>query len=185
MLMLAFDVDDFRKIGEKIRVEATRMHVRQMIIYIPHPPLTKEDYFYKASQLKDYLEWLDREFIPLLPDNVFALIGLAHIVEDTSKFKDTIEDKIERIRFDNMTFHLLQELEKIRRKDLLNFFWVHKISIPDDKLDLILNYIEKKTGGKFEEVMQELIRLRQIKYWDYIKDIEINCDPDITDDGHY
>jgi hypothetical protein len=183
MLSEAFEVDDYRKVAEQIRVKANRMGGHQTLVYLRHPPITRGMELYKLAQLKSYLEWLDAEFVSNLSGHVFALIGLAFIVEEPGHFRTKVEKHVEGVRYNNMSFHVLDEFDRIRARDLVNFFWVHKIPIPDDTLEMIVRHIMEVTDGEYEKVVDELIRLRELGPWDYTKNLKTIPFPD--EDGDY
>lgn len=183
MLKQAFEVDDYRMVAEQIRVKANKMGGYQTIIYLHHPPITKGMELYKTDQLKSYLQWLDAEFVSRLSEHVFALIGLAFIVEEPDNFRRKVERNVEGVKYHNMSFRVLDELGKIRSRDLDDYFWWHNISIPDDKLQIIKQLIMDRTHGEYESVLNELIFLREVGPWDYIKTFQPRHDS--LEDGDY
>lgn len=182
MLADAFEVDDYRKVPEQIRVMANRMGGRQTLVYLRHPPVSRGMHLYKMPQLKNYLQWLDGEFVGRLSGHTFALIGLAYVVGEPEQFRAKVELGIEGVRYSNMSFHVLDELDRIRARDLFDFIEFHKIPIPDDQLSIIVHHIMAVTGGEYERVVDELICMNEMGPWDYIKNFKPGPDPDDSTD---
>ncbi|MGB8507365.1 MAG: hypothetical protein WCD76_03090 [Pyrinomonadaceae bacterium] len=178
MLADAFDVDDYGKVGEQIRVRANRMGGQQTLLYLLHPPVTKGMELYKMHQLKNYLQWLDGEFADRLEGQVFALVGLGFVVEEPDQFRARLESEVENVRYRHLSFTVLSELNKVRATDLFKFFEFHKMSAPDDMLEAIVQHIMGVTGGDYERVVEELIRLNEIGPWDYVKSCGPSLEPD-------
>ena len=170
MLKQAFEEDDYDKVADKIRVEANHINVigkRRTAVYLRHPVIEKGMEFYNTAQVKNYLEWLDANFVSRLSPNVFAIIGLSFVVEKPTAFNEAITKRFDLVKYDNMRLHPLDELGKIGVRDLDVFFERHNIYLPRDRREEILDHIMSKTDGQYSNVLEELKLLRQQGAWNY------------------
>ncbi|MDM8517039.1 hypothetical protein QUF76_12630 [Desulfobacterales bacterium HSG16] len=165
MLNEAFEVGSLEDIPARIREKSQGAFGRQTLVYVRHSPVTSPQIF-NPRRLKLYLEWWDSKFVPLLENQHFALLGISFIVKNPPKFKDIIlkKERVEDLYFDKTVFKLLDEMEKLAKRDLLDFLQTHKMKFQTKRRDKLLDRILKKTGGHYEKTVEELKNLVQLAF---------------------
>ncbi|MCP5085956.1 MAG: hypothetical protein GY952_03995, partial [Rhodobacteraceae bacterium] len=158
MLAQAFGIRNLEQLGACIRKYSRSVSGRQTLVYIRHTPVTSKHTFHPEN-LKTYLEWFNIHFVPKLPEQSYALLGISYEVQNPSKFYDllTRKERLNELELpDNMVFQLLDELERVHKQDLLDFLKTHRIQLPADVRDEMLEDILKKTKGVYEKVLDKM-----------------------------
>jgi hypothetical protein len=160
MLTQAFGVSTLEDIPARIRAESQGTFGRQSLVYVRHEPV-RSTQLINPESLKKYVQWWDSTFVPNLEKNQFALLSVSFIVNDPPAFMGYIEDEnIEELDTKHSVFWLLNEMEEVAKRDLLLFLRTHNIDLPEERRDLVLKKILKKTGGRYEQTVEELKKLR-------------------------
>lgn len=68
---------------------------------------------------------------------------------------------MDELNLKHTVFWLLDEMEKVAKKDLLLFLRTHNIRLPEARRDEVLKRILKKTGGRYDQTIRELKKLRE------------------------
>ncbi len=166
MLAEAFGVDDFEGIPFQIRSKTHGAFGTQTLIYVRHQPVASSKLI-NPKVLKMYLEWWNSNFARLLGKQQFALLSVSFVVKNPPKFRSLILDKerMEEVYLDHTIFRLLDEMERVAKRDLLDFLRTHNIHLPIKRRDQVLEDILRKTGGHYEQTVEELKTLID-KAWD-------------------
>ncbi len=69
------------------------------------------------------------------------------------------KERLEDMDLHKTVFWLLDKMEKIARRDLLNFLRTHNIRLPLKRRDQVLEKILERTGGRYESTIEELKNL--------------------------
>ncbi len=161
MLARTFEVAALEDIPGRIRSESYGESGKQTLVYVRHEPVRAANLINPAS-LKGYVEWWDNEFVPKLQKNQFALLCVSFIVKNPPAFVEYMEkEKFDDLDLRHTVFWLLDEMETVAKKDLLLFLRTHNIRLPMDRRDKVLRKILKKTGGQYEQTIEELKMLRR------------------------
>ncbi len=153
-----FRVGNIEDIPARLRNESRG---RTTLLYVRHEPV-RGKLLINPRSLKDYVEWWDSTFSHLLEKKQFALLTVSFLVNNPPAFADYVKkQKIEEMPLSKTVFWLLDEMEKVAKRDLLLFLQTHNIDIRAKRRDKVLQKILNKTGGKYELTIDELRRLRQ------------------------
>lgn len=156
----------FDYLGETI-LRITRAHsFSNTLIYVRHAPVAfdfTDETKFNPDFLQDYLEWWDAHFIRKLPENCHALLGLSYEVEDPERFtKGLVERDLDDVELSSdMVFDLLDELEKITKKDLRNFIKAHNIPLLDAVKNDTYDSILESSKGNYDRVLDELQKIER------------------------
>ncbi len=172
MIRQAFQITHLEHLAGRIRTYTRSVAGRQTLVYVRHRPVTSS-YIFHPKYIRTYLEWWNLYFLPLLPDQTHALLGISYEVKNPPKFRDLLikKERLNETDLSDTVFHILDEMEKIKRKDLLDFLKTHNIQLPSDIRDGILEKILEKTGGNYERVLDELKELER-RAWRLRKEAE-------------
>ncbi len=153
-------------------------------MYVRHEPVASPRLINPKS-LRLYLKWWDKKFLPLLERNQFALLGVSFIVKNPPKFGNILrkKEKIEDMNLKHIVFRLLDEMERLARRDLIDFFKTHNIHLPIKNRDKIIARILEKTGGHHEKTVKQLQRLVE-QSWD-LTEVEEQDEDVAPDDYNY
>ncbi len=181
MILEAFDFDpnneNLNHIPGRIRSYAQGRHYRQTLVYIRHQPL-KTNKIIGIKELKVYFEWLEIYLAPMLEKNVFVICGVSYILPNPSKLASVLENKVvEPLVLKRTAIHLLEELDKVTKRDLLEFLKNHNIKLPPSLMDDVLEKIIKKTHGAYDATLVELKNIISRPY-----DIELDEERGDDDD---
>jgi hypothetical protein len=157
MLAEAFAVPTLDQIPNRIRAENRGVSGRRTLVYVRHQPV-RSARLVNPGVLKTYLEWWDCNFAPLLEGEVYALLGVSFVVGNPHKFYKAL---LEKERLDNLhlsltVFQLLDEMERVVKKDLLDFLNTHNINLPLARKDRVLERILEQTAGHYEMTLDAL-----------------------------
>ena len=159
MMTTAFRVNELDDIPARIRTKSQGTHGKQTLVYIRHEPV-RSSRLINPNSLKNYIEWWDKQFIPLLDKRQFVLLGTSFIVSNPAAFGSYVsEEGIDHMDMRKTVFYLLKEMEDVAKIDLLNFLRTHSIELPTERRDKVLQEILKRTGGKYEHTIDELRKL--------------------------
>ncbi len=153
----AFQVKNLEDIPAAIRHMSQGVSGKQTLVYVRHLPVTSSRIINPKS-LKLYLKWWDSKLVPLLERNQFALLGISFVVSNPPKFRNLLmkTEKLEGMFLQKTVFRILDEMEKIVRRDILDFFRTHNIHLPIKNRDMIIERILEKTGGHYEKTVRQL-----------------------------
>lgn len=167
MLTEVFQVNSLHDIAASLRAKTQGAFGKQTLVYVRHEPVTSNRHLINPKTYKDYLEWWDSQFVPLLEKQQFVLLGVSFVVENPANFETAMEEKvrINDLVLHDTVFRLLNALKKVARKDLLDFLQTHSIRLPLLRRDKILTKILEETGGHYEMTIAALKDLVQ-RAWD-------------------
>ncbi|MBI1925883.1 hypothetical protein HYR99_16735 [Candidatus Poribacteria bacterium] len=156
MLTEAFEVNELGDIPARIRSKTSGAFGKQTLVYVRHEPVTSSKVM-NPGTLKEYLLWWDTTFIPTLESGQFSLLGVSFIVNNPPRFHEHVhEDGLEDLDLDGTVFRFLDEMEKVARRDVLDFLRTHRIRFPIERRDRELDRILEKTEGHYEQTVEEL-----------------------------
>ncbi len=160
MLTEAFEVNHPDDIPARIRSKTRGAFGKRALVYVRHQPVASAKLI-NPRTLRIYLEWWNAEFVPLLEKHQYALLGISFVVKNPAKFRRLIleKERIEELYLDKTVFRLLDEMEKLARRDLSDFLLTHNIRLPMSRRDQTLTRILEKTGGHYEKTVAELKNL--------------------------
>jgi hypothetical protein len=156
MLSEAFEVANLLEIPDKIRFEMLRKGAHQSIVYLRHPSLTPETILSQSNQLRNYLEWLDKNLAAHLDEATCLLIGFAFEETAEADFPQESFEQLQDVEFANLSFYLLEELREVNRRDLVDFMRIQNYSLPVDIREQVIAGIMNKTGGHYQQVLEQL-----------------------------
>ncbi len=153
ILTEALKVNTVEDIPARLRNES---HGRPTLLYVRHEPVRSRQLINPQS-LKWYVRWWDQKLAPLLEKKQFALLTVSFLVSNPQAFLEYMEEeKIEEMNAQKTVFWLLDEMEKIAKRELLLFLQTHNIDLLADSRDKILEKILKKTGGNYDQTVEQL-----------------------------
>jgi hypothetical protein len=157
MLTEAFEVNRLDDIPGRIRTESRGVSGRQTLVYVRHLPVQSSKVI-NPSVLKDYLEWWDTYFVRLLEGQVFALLGVSFVVDKPNVFRRVLteRERINDLPLDRTVLRVLDELDRVTKKDLLDFLNTHNIPLPISRRDRVLDDILAQTAGHYEMTLEAL-----------------------------
>lgn len=160
MLTEVFEVNDLDDIPARIRSKSHGTFGKQTLVYVRHQPV-KSPKLFNPGRLKTYLEWWDHTFVSLLKQSQhFVLLGIPFSVKNPPKFLAELEkEHLDNLDLNDTVFRVLDEMEKIARRDLLDFLRTHNIRLPIKRRDQVLEHILKKTGGHYNKTVEQLKKL--------------------------
>ncbi len=182
MMLEAFEVISLDDVPARVRAEAGGEAGRDVVVYVRHEPVCRGDVM-RPDRLKAYLEWWDDVFVSILHRTpAFALLGTSYVVHSPAKFLRVLGKLgIEDLELRQVVFDVLDELERLAKKDLLSFLNSHNIALPRGHKDRILDNILTQTGGHYELTLEALRDLVH-RAWDEqaaeAEDAEIDFDED-------
>ena len=163
MLCDAFEISSLEYLSAKIREISRSSTSQQTLIYIRHKPVKfrfKAPAEFHPKYIKRYLEWWNTVFVPKLPRQCYALLGLSYQVEEPAKFYDAlIKLKLDELELSNTLFRLLDELEKVTKKDILDFLHGHNIPLPSNLKHSVISEILTKTKGDYGKILDAIQEL--------------------------
>ncbi len=157
MMCEAFNALSFQDIPQIIRSYTRGASGLLTLIYIRHQPVRSKKLI-NPRTFKKYLVWLDDKFAPMLKKRYYALLTVSFMVDNPAKFNEAILNKagLDNLPLSRTVFRLLDEMERLCKKDLLDFLQTHNIRLPSDHKDLILQNIMEQTNGHYERTISAL-----------------------------
>lgn len=160
MLAQAFAIKNLDYLGAKIRELTRGSSASKTLIYVRHEPIsfhfTDETKFH-PKHLAAYLKWWNHRFIAQLPQSCHALLGVSYQVTEPTRFSDGLnKNGLDDVELSDTAFCLLDELEKISKKDLSEFIKKHNILLPADIKNTVIADILDSTQGDYHKVLDEL-----------------------------
>jgi hypothetical protein len=157
MLTQAFDVNTLDDIPARIRTQSREVSGRQTLVHVRHRPVESPKRF-NPAMLKEYLEWWDNCFAPLLEGQVFAVLGVSFIVGKPIIFHKVLTERarILKVHFIRTVLQVLDEMEQVSRKDLLDFLHTHNVLLPLSHRDRVLDDILARTQGDYDMTLEAL-----------------------------
>ncbi|MDJ0667894.1 MAG: hypothetical protein QNJ61_11465 [Desulfobacterales bacterium] len=162
MLCQAFEVASLDHLPGRIRTYGGQVTGKRILVYIRHQPaLALEYHRFNHQHIQTYLKWWGKKFVPQLPETAHALLGLSFEVGRPAKFHKWLTEKqrLHELVLQNSVFELLDELEKVTKRDLQAFIQTHNIKLPDDIKDQVLEETLSKTDGSYVKLLDELKQL--------------------------
>jgi len=154
MLTEAFSVSTLDAIPARIRSKTAGASGTQTLVYIRHQPVRSPKVL-NAKNFQRYLAWWDSVFAPLLESQQFVLLGVSFLVDNPANFLARVEP-LEDMELHLTAFRLLDQMEKLALKDLRDFLRKHNVQLVTQHRDQILTKILTKTGGRYEQTVEEL-----------------------------
>lgn len=168
MMTEAFEVNSLDEIPSRVSTSRRNVFAKKTLLYIQHEPvlLAKDDPqaipYLTPDVIKQYLQWLDAQFIPLFKGDAhtFLLVGISFIIGNPPRFKEYVqkETRLTRLRFDNLAFRLLDEMERLQEEDIHHFIQTHNLKFPREEEDAIIERVMSDSGGGYEKVRQMLMQ---------------------------
>lgn len=185
MLTQVFGIGDLDELPAKLQSLRGYSGRRELIIYLQHPPVTPEMKF-SLRALRTYLEWLDTHFANLLPDRVYALIGLSFVVGKPEAFRRAVleKERLNEAELNHVNFHLLEELRSLERNDVVEFLRAQNMRWPSDRREMLLSGLMAKTGGDYEAMLEEIKALDD-RAWDLTEETLPGGNPPADPDYDY
>ncbi|MGH7492676.1 MAG: toll/interleukin-1 receptor domain-containing protein [bacterium] len=157
MLTEAFAVRTLEHIPARIREQSGGVSGRRILVYVRHTPIQSSAVI-KPGTLRTYLEWWDHQFAPLLEGQAFALLGISFVVGNPANFYKAMMEKARLGDLDlkHTVFQPLDEMERLVKKDLLDFLRTHNIDLPLSRKDRVLDKILEQSKGDYEMTLDAL-----------------------------
>ena len=160
MFCQAFDIESLDHIPARIRTFSRGISGRKVLVYLCHRPVTSR-YIFDPKNIRLYLNWWNCTFLPLLPENAHALLGVSYHAKKPASFYNFLvkKAKLDELSMSNGVVELLDELERVTRRDLMDFIRTHNIVVPADFRDKALDEILAHSNGSYVRVIDELEHL--------------------------
>ena len=172
MLCRAFQVSNLDQLPSRIRTQWRQITGKRILVYIRHQPVDSQ-YKFHPENIKLYLEWWSHNFVPRLPENAHSLLGFSFEVSKPAEFYKllTEDERLHELILPNSVFELLDQLEKVTKRDLQAFIQTHNIKLPRDIQEKIIEECLQKTEGSYVRLLDELRQLEN-RAWRKIKETE-------------
>ncbi|HKO97008.1 MAG TPA: hypothetical protein VJU86_08455 [Pyrinomonadaceae bacterium] len=167
MLTEAFGVQSMDDIPARIRTQTRGLSGSSTLVYVRHQPV-RSSKLINPRVLKGYLEWWDLNFVSLIEGQTFALLGVSFVVGSPHMFLRALIDieRISDLELNGTVLHILDEMERLSKKDLLDFLQTHNIHFPRQHRDRLLERILKDTQGDYEVTLEALKDVAD-RAWDF------------------
>lgn len=170
MINEAFDTQTLDHLPGEIRARS-RGARGQTLVYLKHQPITSPKVL-PVEIVAYYMEWLHLHFIPQLPENTFALVGISFITDKAKALEKALsKNRIHEVRYESMAIQVLEPLERLKKRHLLDFLQTHNIRLPPRFEDKILEQILNETQGHYDLTLDAL-KQKVAQAWDYAEEIE-------------
>ena len=169
MLTESFEVNYLDDIPARIRAKTHGASGLQTLVYVCHEPLLSSKIINPKS-IKTYLEWWDTNLAPLLDCHQFVLLGISFVVKNPPLLLEVLESVgLEDLFLEKTVLRVLNEMERLARRDLLDFLRSHNILLPIERRERVLKRIMEKTAGSYDKTIEELKSLLELA-WDLSED---------------
>ena len=160
MLVDAFKVADLSQIPGRIREKTQGAAGKQALVYLRHTPIDDPSRF-NPVDLRTYLLWWDLHIVkPLFQNKIYGLLGISFEVKEPGRFLDyLVKEEIDNL--DGMAetkVNILDQLDKLREKDLKDFFDTHRVAVPPDRIRKLCSEIIQETGGNYDETLKTILK---------------------------
>jgi hypothetical protein len=161
--LAAFEVERLEDIRHRLVSRARGR--RRMLVYLRHRTPASNDRILDPAGLSAYLHWLDRSLLPLLAPDQHLLAGISFLVNSPGAFQASLGDQgIGEVRpFQSLRLELLPPFGPLSRHDLDVFMGTEGIDLgvglTNARRDMLLDEILDRTGGRYEQVANELAKL--------------------------
>ncbi len=178
----AFDVESLEHIPGRIRSFSRGISGSKVLVYLCHRPLESR-YILDPKNIRLYLDWWNKVFLPLLPKNAHALLGISYHAKKPASFYNFLvkKEKLDDFPMSHAVVELLDELERVTRRDLIDFIRTHSIAVPTDLRDKAIDEILARSNGSYVRVLDELEHLESQIWRQGIE--ERGAEEDEDDDG--
>lgn len=182
MFCQAFDVSTLEHIPGRIREFARGVSDRKTLVYLCHRPVTSK-YVFHPKKIRLYLDWWNRTFLPLAPENVHVLLGISYYAQKPGDFYNFLVKKAKLYDFSmsHAVLDVLDELERVTKRDVIDFIRTHSISVPTDLRDKAIDEILARSKGSYVRVIDELEHLES-RIWRH--GVEENASEDDEEDDY-
>jgi len=158
----AFEVENLEHIPARIRTFSRRVSGQKVLVYLCHRPVTSK-YVFDPKKIRLYLDWWNKRLLPLIPTNAHALLGISYHAKNPAKFHNALvkKERLDDFSMSDAVFEFLDEMERVTRRDLIDFIRTHRVAVPAD-LDLrdkVLDDILIRSKGCYDRVIDELEHL--------------------------
>lgn len=165
MMLDVFEVGSIRDIPGRIRCRTAGEAGRVPLIYVRHTPVRWDDPI-KPSVLRRYLEWWDGVFAPELEKaHAYGLLGVSFIVRHPVRFCEIMEKELPTLALSYTVVNVLDEMERLAKKDLRDFVHTHRIPLPSGRLERLLDQVLAQTQGNYDLILEALKSLEE-RAWD-------------------
>ena len=186
MFCQAFEVESLDHIPARIRTFSRRMGSRKVLVYLCHRPVTSKHVF-DPKKIRLYLDWWNGKFLPLVPKNAHVLLGISYYARNTAKFYDFLvkKERLDDLSMSHAVLELLDELERVTRRDLIDFIRTHSIAVPAnlDLRDKVIDEILVRSKGSYDRVIDELEHL-ETRLWQQGDEEDASEEGDDEDDDY-
>ena len=180
MICKAFEVPTPASIPGRIRTDGCRTAGNPVLVYICHEPLQTPERFH-PKYISTYLKWWANEFLPLLPESAFALLGFSYATNQPENFYKALTSDLQPDKLDlggRGVFEILNELSAVNKEDLHRFLQTHSIHLPSDLRNKVLNDILDCTQGSYLRILEELRNLKNRCYREELEASAMKKDSD-------
>jgi hypothetical protein len=179
----AFEVESLEHIPARIRTFSRGMSSRKVLVYLCHRPVASRSTF-APKNIRLYLDWWNRKFLPLVPSNAHVLLGISYHAKKPATFYDFLvqKEKLDEFTMSDAVLEILDELERVTRRDLIDFIRTHKIAVPTTFRDKAIDDILARSTGSYIRVIDELEHLESCIWRQGIKENAAE-EEDGEDDG--
>lgn len=139
----------------------------------------------KPSVLRRYLEWWDGVFAPELEKaHAYGLLGVSFIVRKPAKFREIMEKELPTPALSQTVVNVLDEMERLAKKDLRDFVHTHRIPLPPGRLERLLDQVLVQTQGHYDLTLDALKSLEE-RAWDLANQTGDRSPIGPSDEGDY
>ncbi|MGH2398247.1 MAG: hypothetical protein ACRDF6_00250 [bacterium] len=135
--------------------------------------------------LRRYLEWWDGVFAPELEKaHAYGLLGVSFIVRKPAKFREIMEKELPTPALSQTVVNVLDEMERLAKKDLRDFVHTHRIPLPPGRLERLLDQVLVQTQGHYDLTLDALKSLEE-RAWDLANQTGDRSPIGPSDEGDY
>jgi hypothetical protein len=159
MMLSAFEVATFDHIPGRIRELTHGVSDRQILVYVRHAPVrsSQSSGVITPRVLKSYLEWWDEYFIKELGGQVFAVLGVSFVVGKPTAFHRALNKRgVIDMPLDRTLLWVLDEMDRVTKKDLIQFLQTHNVRVPLSHRDRVLDEVLETTQGNYDLTLEAL-----------------------------